>query len=651
MKETSFIDQNKKKWARFEKMSQSNQGDPDEMSQLFVEITDDLAFARTYYPKRSVRVYLNSLAQKVFHNLYKRRKEPLSKFFNFWTTGLPLEMYRSRVTVLVAFLVFAIGMLIGIVSTLADENFLGAVIGYDYVAMAENNIAEGKPMNVYGSGSEIDSFLGIAINNLRVCLLTFVLGIFFALGSAIFLFFNAIMVGAFQWFYVVRGLTLASFLTIWIHGAFEIPSIILAGAAGMTLGLSFMFPGTLSRMQALVKGAKRGVKMMIGIFPFIILAAFIEGYATRHTVITLEGDPIPSEWPTELKWIFILSCFALFIWYFVIYPFYVAKKHNYTGKEVEPVQFRESKILDLFKIKDVGELFTDTFIAFKNCFSLFFKLFVFTIPLNALYLYLLLQNHPYDYLMAIEDLGGRFDLPFILRVEKMMENISLLFVWDNYFSLGLFLFQVFLFSLNAANIIYAFKVIVEKSFVKSFKNYFSFIGLYLLKIIPVYLILGLIACFAPGGLIFLLISLVPLFFMFDKPLAFGKKSFSSRFNDAWGIGFKAYGNALGLFSGLFVTLFIIYVFVGYPLEFMKDFVMDWFVLPLAKDPKIWLIFGDAIFYLLLAHFIFPMFHIAFSFLYFSTVEKLEGVSLFEKLKSFGTKSKTYEATLSENEIN
>ena len=66
MKETDFIEKNKKKWQEFEKISQNKSKDPDKLSELFLEITEDLSYAKTFYPKRSVRVYLNYLAQKVF---------------------------------------------------------------------------------------------------------------------------------------------------------------------------------------------------------------------------------------------------------------------------------------------------------------------------------------------------------------------------------------------------------------------------------------------------------------------------------------------------------------------------------------------------------------------------------------------------------
>jgi hypothetical protein len=46
--------------------------------------------------------------------------------------------------------------------------------------------------------------------------------------------------------------------------------------------------------------------------------------------------------------------------------------------------------------------------------------------------------------------------------------------------------------------------------------------------------------------------------------------------------------------------------------------------------------------MLIAHFIVPIFFIAFNVLYLSTVEKEEAYGLFEKLKHFGKVSKTHE---------
>src|SRR5680860_982615 len=59
MKESDFIEQNKEKWKNFEHNLIKKDATPQEISKLFVQITDDLSYARTFYSARSVKIYLN----------------------------------------------------------------------------------------------------------------------------------------------------------------------------------------------------------------------------------------------------------------------------------------------------------------------------------------------------------------------------------------------------------------------------------------------------------------------------------------------------------------------------------------------------------------------------------------------------------------
>ncbi len=142
MKETSFINQNKEKWKKFENAYKANNHNPDELSNLFVEITEDLSYARTHYPKRTVRVYLNNLAQDVFTSLYRIKNKPFKKFITFWTKSLPLEAYRMRKDMLVALLIFIMGGLIGVVSTANDIDYARVILGDSYVEMTNEHIDE-----------------------------------------------------------------------------------------------------------------------------------------------------------------------------------------------------------------------------------------------------------------------------------------------------------------------------------------------------------------------------------------------------------------------------------------------------------------------------------------------------------------------------
>lgn len=630
MKETSFINQNKKKWAKFEKMSKQAKNDPDEMSRLFVEITDDLAYARTHYSKRSVRVYLNSLAQQIFHSIYKKKREPLSRLIQFWTTDLPLEMYRSRKALLASFLVLTIGMLIGVVSTIDDPDFLGAVIGYDYVDLTESNIKNGKPMDIYGSGTEIDSFLGIAMNNIKVALMTFILGLFYSIGSGIFLFFNGIMVGAFQWFFKVRGLLMTSFLTIWIHGAFEIPAIVLAGAAGITMGNGLVFPKTLTRLQSLSISAKRGVKIMIGIIPIIIIAAFIEGYATRHTVIQIAGKGAQSDWPEWVKWFIILGSFGFMLLYFVIYPFIVARKTNFDENITEQPTYISQKEIEFYKIRDFGELFTDSVLLYSRKIGENLKILFITVPLFTL-------GTIYYY---NTDIYGNAELDWFQNMEMAFSldanNFSIIYFTILIITLTLgFTFNFHaIFNTKNTNLDAKQKRLF---FIKSF-----------IKVLPVVLILMLIFKYLPFGVSFLLIFFLPFVIM---PMVYGvfeNNKILKGINRGFFYAKKSWGNSLGISSAILLLIFLI-IFLpalmggGNPIEFLLGMVLDWFLLPLADEyflikNCIW-----AVFYYTFFSIVLNVFFTSFSIMYYSIKEQEEATSLKKQIEQFGTMSKTYES--------
>jgi uncharacterized membrane protein SpoIIM required for sporulation len=175
--------------------------------------------------------------------------------------------------------------------------------------MTLENIRNGDPMAVYKQANEVDMFLGITINNIKVALYTFIYGVLLGLGTLYMLMKNALMLGAFQYFFYSKNLLWESVRTIWIHGTIEISVIIVAGAAGFVLASGILMPGTYTRKQAFSRKAKDGLKIMISTIPFFIIAGFFEGFVTRHT-----------EMPDILA-IFIMSLYLLMIvYYYFILP-------------------------------------------------------------------------------------------------------------------------------------------------------------------------------------------------------------------------------------------------------------------------------------------------------------------------------------------
>lgn len=354
MRETRFIEQNKQKWTEFENLLEKKQKDPDKLSQLFVQITDDLSYSRTYYPNRSVRVYLNGLAQQLFFNIYKDRKNKWAAFKDFWVHKLPQVIWETRNQLLLAFLIFWLAFGIGVFSSVNDADFLRAILGEGYVRMTEANIEGGDPMAVYKEMNEVDMFLGITINNLRVDFLAFLFGLFFGVGTIGILVFNGIMIGAFQYFFVERDLFWESFLTIWTHGTLEVSAIIISAAAGIVLGKGLAFPGTLSRLKAFQLSARRGLRILLGVIPITIAAGFIEGFMTRYT-----------DTPPWLRLTFILLCLALVVFYFVIYPYRLAKRGFPEAAFEDRLPPTKAPEADYQKVKPAGEVFLDMFTFFR----------------------------------------------------------------------------------------------------------------------------------------------------------------------------------------------------------------------------------------------------------------------------------------------
>jgi len=310
MRESAFIKQNKARWEEFERVVKNqNSAPPDKLAELFIQITDDLSFSRTQYPESRTTQYLNSLASKIHGEIYKNKKEEKNRFILFWKEELPAVMYGIRKQLLYAFTIFMIAGVMGAVSTAYDDTFVRLILGDGYVNMTLENIKNGNPTKVYSSSGEMDMFFMITLNNIMVSLKVFVFGVFFSLGTGLFLFYNALMVGTFVMFFYNESQLSQALPVIMLHGTIELSSIVIAAAAGFVMGNSILFPGTYSRLTSFKMGAIKGLKIVMGLVPFFIMAGFIESFITRYAFM---------HWSIKMM-VIGLSAF-LIIYYFVLYP-------------------------------------------------------------------------------------------------------------------------------------------------------------------------------------------------------------------------------------------------------------------------------------------------------------------------------------------
>lgn len=321
MREALFVKQNSDKWKNYETSAKGNLSgqteNPDELAHRFIDITNDLAYAKTFYPKSQTTSYLNGIAALLHQAIYKNKKEEKGRFVRYWKYELPLLFYKYRRQLFYALIFFLISGSIGVISAKYDDTFLRLILGDEYVNMTNENIAKGDPFGVYKKEGEVQMFFKIATNNTWVALVTVLSGALFAIGPVFIMLRNGIMLGAFEYFFFSKGLGTQSILVIWIHGTLEILSIIIAGGAGLVLGHGLLFPKTYTRLVAFKNSAKDAVKIAVGIIPIIFLAAFFESFITRHT-----------EMPVYLSFTILAGSLFFMVWYVIIYPIRLNKRYQ-----------------------------------------------------------------------------------------------------------------------------------------------------------------------------------------------------------------------------------------------------------------------------------------------------------------------------------
>ena len=319
MREVAFIKQNKEKWLSFEELiSNNSEKDPDKIAELHIKIMNDLAYAQTFYPKSKVVLYLNKLAKISHSKIYHTKKQERNLLAKFFFEDVPLVAYKHRKYLYISFIFFFLCFFIGLLSTFNDENFARQILGNAYIDETLENIASGDALAIYKGDSNWATFLGIYENNQKVGLNMFLSGLFLGIGTGFYIVYNGIMVAVFQAFFYQHNSFLDSVKGIWIHGTYEIFGMIIEAGAGYIIGASILFPKSYSRFESFKNGLRDAFYIFLSTIPFTLIAAFLEGYVTRHY----------NRMPTIVCYLIIFGSLLSISYYYFVLPKKVAQKHG-----------------------------------------------------------------------------------------------------------------------------------------------------------------------------------------------------------------------------------------------------------------------------------------------------------------------------------
>jgi len=250
-----------------------------QLGRLYRRTASDLAYARTYFPGSQTAAYLNQLVAQAHTMLYAEEPQRLKSLWRFFALEVPRAVREAWRPVLLAAGLMLLGGLVGFFAIVADPNLAEAIVP----EMFREAVAEAPEGEIWPV--EYRSLVGtlILINNVRVGLLAFGLGVTLGVGTALVLFYNGLIVGALAARYFQAGLSYPFWALILPHGALELMAIFLSGAAGFCLGWPLVAPGDLPRQEAFVAGGRRAVRLILGALPFFLIAAAIEGFVTPMT--------------------------------------------------------------------------------------------------------------------------------------------------------------------------------------------------------------------------------------------------------------------------------------------------------------------------------------------------------------------------------
>ena len=295
MKQSLFENRHKAEWERFtlalERLERGK--DTSQVAgfpKAYRRLCQHLALAQ----ERGYSSFLiDSLQQQVLRGhqqLYRHRSRLGANLLGFILAGFPRLVRQEWRFVLVAALLF-FGSLIGFgVLVFVFPELVYNLIPADQVREMQgmyDPVAGHLGRSAERAASEDWVMFGYYImHNIGIAFQTFASGLLAGLGSAFFLFYNGLIIGA-----VAGHLTEIGYgQTFWSfvigHGAFELTAIALAGAAGLKLGWALIAPGRLTRSEALRQAARQSVLLVCGIMLFLLIAAFIEAYWSSRTAVT-----------------------------------------------------------------------------------------------------------------------------------------------------------------------------------------------------------------------------------------------------------------------------------------------------------------------------------------------------------------------------
>jgi len=245
-----------------------------ELALLYRQVAADLSVLRQDPTARTYAAHVNQLLARAHHIIYSRRKTNLSSVFHFLRDDYPRIFRRNSGYVAASLLIMLACGVLGVVLTSARPEFMHHYVGPEMIATMERHQMWTK--SVISVAPMATS--AIMTNNLSVSFIAFAGGITFGLLTLSLLFNNGMQLGVIGAACHHYGMSLALWSFVAAHGSLELPSIIIAGGAGLRLGYAMLFPSGYRWKDSVARGGIDATRLVSGVIPLLVIAGCLEGF-------------------------------------------------------------------------------------------------------------------------------------------------------------------------------------------------------------------------------------------------------------------------------------------------------------------------------------------------------------------------------------
>ncbi len=290
-----FISTERPYWTELEKFLIQNERDPyrrmtfDEIKRLhylYQRASSDLSKISTFSAERDINDYLESLVGRAYAMIHAGRQETVrfSIWRWFWGT-FPQTFRRHWRAFALSLAIMMAGALFGGGAIVFDPNAKAVLMPFEHLQMdPADRVAMEETESSARLRSGKSSFSAFLMtHNTRVSIFVLALGMTWGIGTILVLYSNGVMLGAVVADYIGADQTL--FLAGWLlpHGAVEIPSILLAGQAGLLLaGAMIGRKSAVPFGQRLRKVVPDVVTLICGVAILLVWAGIVEAFFSQY---------------------------------------------------------------------------------------------------------------------------------------------------------------------------------------------------------------------------------------------------------------------------------------------------------------------------------------------------------------------------------